>query len=371
MIIKIIKGNILSNIQGGVFVVIHRAIKPYNDLWLDCVSNNLIAMLIYENESFINIPCYMDAVYLKKVLHQSYSSEDIQGGLVDHGAYFPKIQYSQHLLTHLIYRISGEQDILGEKIHTAIKEKLDDGFFVFITVDRFFYPSGVNSKISHMVHPAFIYGYNDEEGCYHSIEDCITMGKMDYYNIPFTSLDQSIKYFKELDKNVDVSYCRVNESDGSFKHHVELSQVIKSLEITLYGGQIYNKNYDLYYHSGIDALTNYLEEFEYLFFNLKDENQFKARTLSFCQLHERNRRLTQLISESYGIDISDIDEIFIQLQRKWESFKNRSYYLLEIKRMNGVNHNHNDLEKLRFLLESIIELERSAAESLLLLCKKS
>ncbi|WP_151736457.1 hypothetical protein [Paenibacillus tengchongensis] len=346
-----------------------RAIKPFNDLWLDCISNNLIAMLISDNESFKNIPCYMDAIYLKKVLDQPYSSEAVQGELLDHGAFFPKIQYSLGILTDLIYRESYEYDIFNDQVQKVIQENLDLGFFVFLTIDRFFYPSGVNAKTSHMVHPAFIYGYSDKDECYHAIEDCITMGRMDYYSIPFTSVDLSSKYLLSIGKSINVSYCRTNKSVKQFKHQVTLSQVINSLEMTLRGGQIYNENYDLYYYSGLDALTKYLEEFDHLFLNLKDENHFKARILSFCQFHERNKKLTQLISESYGLDISRVDETFLNLQNKWQVFKNRSYYLLEMNRMNGINFNQNDLDKLRSKLEDIIELERSAAESLLLLCK--
>lgn len=344
-----------------------RTIKPYNDLWLDCVSNNLIAMLIHENESFKNIPCYMDAIYLKKVLHQSYSSEDVQEDLLNHGGYFPKIQYSQSLITDLIYRRSHEQDICN--VHKVIKEHLDLGLFVFITIDRFFYPTGINANTSHMVHPTFIYSYSDKNECYHSIEDCITMGRMDYYNIPFTSVDSSSEYLLSINKSVNITFCKPNKTMGQFQHQISLSQVINSLEMTLRGGQIYNKDYDLYYHSGLDALTNYLEEFDYLFLNLKDENHFKVRSLSYCQFHERNRKLIQLISESYGLDVSSIDEAFLKLRNKWEVFKKRSYYLLEMKRMNGVNPNQKDLDKLRSNLEVIIELERSTAENLLLLCK--
>lgn len=337
---------------------------PYNDIWMDCVTNNLIAMLISENESFKDIACYMDAIYLKKVYDQPYSSVEIQGDLLVNGAYFPKIEYSLNLLDDLIEK---KYEIINPKnIHMTIKEKIDDGFFAFITVDRFFYPSGVNANTLHMTHPTFIFGYDEKNKCYQAIEDCIVSGKMDYYTIPFDSVELSLDYMLNNGISIWAQFCKTKECASTYSHVVHIPQIISSLERSLQGAKIYEKNYDLYYHSGLDALSAFLEELEHQFINLKDDNLYSIRMLSFSQIHKRNQKLTRLIRELYQLDVSSIEAMYSQLELKWEIFKNMGYYQLEKRKINNKN---NNTDKLHTHLKSIIELERCAMENLLHVCR--
>lgn len=338
--------------------------RPYNDIWMDCVTNNLIAMLISENESFKDIACYMDAIYLKKVYDQAYSSVEIQGELLEKGAYFPKIEYSLTLLDDLIEK--KYEKINSKNIHMIIKANIDDGFSAFITVDRFFYPSGVNANISHMFHPTFIFGYNEKNKCYLAIEDCIVSGKLDYYSIPFDSIELSLDYMLNNGISIWAQFCKTKECASTYRHVVQIPQIIGSLERSLQGAKIYKVNYDLYYHSGLDALSVFLVELDHLFINLKDENLYSIRMLSFAQIHKRNQKLTRLIGELLQLDVSSIEAMYSQLEYKWEIFKNTGYYQLEKRKINNKN---NNTDKLHPHLKNIVELERCAMENLLLLCR--
>lgn len=343
------------------------SVEPYNDMWMDCVSNNLISMLINENKSFRNISLHMDSMYLKKVYNQSYSSENIQGELVSSGAYFPKIEYSLDMLDELIDSYVEEFSNLESDVHQCIKSALCDGFYVFVTVDRYFYPSGVNSNISHLYHPTFIYGYDEEQQCYLALEDCVVMGKMDKYRIPYYSVDASFEHLINANKPIKLRLCKVNESAKGFQHELEFQRLIEVLERSLAGTPKYNEDYDLHYHTGMDALDSYLSEFIFLFSNLGADDTYRTRTLSFCQNHTRNIEITHKIRDNYDINVLQIEKKYLELYKMWKSFKNSSFYFLE-KRKVGYSISSKNMLELHSKLEIITEMERNATELLLSAC---
>lgn len=80
----------------------------------------------------------------------------------------------------------------NDPVHQIIKDCLHSGFYLFVNVDRFYYPSGVDAGKNHLKHPAFIYGYNDGENAYLLIEDCIQPSKMENYMLPYDYFDEAI-----------------------------------------------------------------------------------------------------------------------------------------------------------------------------------
>ncbi|MGF6354651.1 hypothetical protein ABIE27_002561 [Paenibacillus sp. 4624] len=345
-------------------------ISPYNELWMDCVTNNLIAMLASQNEAFLKFPCYMDTIYLRKVFNQSYSSEGIQEDLMSNGAYFPKIQYSLELLNNYIDHEFEEINQDCQSIHNIIKSKIDDGYCLFILVDRFFYPSGLDANTSHMIHPTFIYGYNNDNQSYMALEDCVMMGKMDYYSIPYSSIEKSSQYITSLGRAISLNFCKTNESSKEFNGEIPILQVINSLEKMLQGGQIYNKEYDLYYHCGLDSLSTFSNEISTFFYKLTDKNTFRTRALSFCQYHKRNQDVVTLISKYYDINMGEIKLYYEQLYKKWFVFKNKSNYILEKRMFSGIHISKDDLAWLNFNLNEIIDLERRTMERMWFLCRE-
>ncbi|WP_434752088.1 hypothetical protein [Paenibacillus amylolyticus] len=343
-------------------------IRPYNDMWLDCVSNNLVAMLINENESYADLSCYMDSMYLKKVYQQSYSSEDIQGELLAEGLYYPKIEYSLELLGELIDTREEEFDSLDDDVHGCIKSALGEDCFVFVSVDRYFYPSGLNANKSHLYHPTFIYGYDYENQCYKALEDCMVMGRIDYFRIPYGSIDASCKFLLNEGKKIRLGICKVKDTAKEFTQRLQLPKLAESLERHLAGGQVYNKEYDLFYDSGMDALLTYTKEFNYLFSNLKVGHLFSNRALSYCQVHMRNQKIAQIIQESYCLDMAQIKHGYSALYEMWRLFKNKSYYLLE-KQKKAPGLKHSDYLELNSLLMEITERERDTADLLLQVCR--
>ena len=73
-------------------------LRPYNDLWLDCIMNNLMAILIHHNPSLKSLPSTFKAEYRKKVLCQKFSSKETYESLLKQGLMLPKVTYNADIL---------------------------------------------------------------------------------------------------------------------------------------------------------------------------------------------------------------------------------------------------------------------------------
>lgn len=179
-------------------------IKPYNDLWLDCVSNNLISMLMCWDESYRDIIFYAGISYRKKLLNQIFNYDGERERFLDEGFFTPKVIYTIDLLNSLIEKeitiLTSDQEVLNE-----IKSALRNEYCVFVTVDRYFYPAGREAGKYNMIHPVFIYGYDDSSKTLKTIEDCIIPGTLAYYDLPYQCLLDSCRDFIENGKSVEIT----------------------------------------------------------------------------------------------------------------------------------------------------------------------
>ncbi|GFN30892.1 hypothetical protein [Paenibacillus xylaniclasticus] len=340
-----------------------KQIIPYNDIWLDCVSNNLLAMLIQMDESYRNAPLMMGIKYCKTVTDQEYSSEEARLRMLSEGYLFPYINYSSSFIEGFVMH-SPFSFTTYEGLLDFIKSNLEAGSKIFLVIDRLFYPTGRESGKTSMVHPVFIFNFNDESQCFHAIEDCITPGYMDYYDIPYTSIQKSCQSFLEQGKPITGNICRPLEtplSDGlSLAKAQALNMVNHILEDTI----CHDSKYDLTYYMGLNGLTKFHEEMELLFRHLEDDFIFKSFIMRFPQLHARNKKLIQLLYNGEYLDQAEADKLTHQyqaLQSQWELYKKRSYFMLENKNA-SYNTDKNIIRKLSDRMKNIIELEQNTAE---------
>lgn len=165
-----------------------------------------------------------------------------------------------------------------------------------------------------------------------------------------------------------MSFYKTTEFARKFTNEIQLSRLVDSLENMLESGLIYNQGYDLYYHTGLDSLTAFLDELS-MFHSLRDEHLFRVRVFSFCQYHKRNQDLSNLISKCYGIKTDVLKSFYSELESEWTILKNMSYYILVKKRLKGLDINDMDIERMKASLSRIIHLEQKTAENMILLCK--
>lgn len=71
---------------------------PYNSLWLDCVKNNLMSILISYNDSLSTLPFAFKSQYWKKLTLQKFDSQETYKSLLEQGLFLPKVVYTNEIL---------------------------------------------------------------------------------------------------------------------------------------------------------------------------------------------------------------------------------------------------------------------------------
>lgn len=342
-------------------------VKPYNDYWFDCVNNNLYGMIISKNKSYGTAQFYLEVNYYKKVIEQQFDTEETKKSLLFNGAFLPKVHYTFDLLKNAIdfkmFRFEGSES--ANQIIDFIKSNLCEDLFVFVELDRFFYPTGTQAGKTSLIHPGFIYGFDDDKKIFYLLEDCIYPGTLDYYELPYTSAKKSFEHFIENTKGITLSACRVKENlDHLFSDEDFLFNRIKLNATNLITGPtIYQQSCDLYYHTGLSCLDQFLEEFTFLLENLEDISMYMLRMTTFIQVHKKNIEFIAYLHQRKLISKTAFEELcmdYNELVHEWSSFKNQSAYVLESGKTNQDN-----IHSLKRKLQMIKHLEEKVAPSIL------
>ncbi|OIB04957.1 hypothetical protein AK95_15220 [Paenibacillus sp. LC231] len=154
-------------------------IQPFTDVWLDCRTNNLIAMLVEANPVFRQLPYLISGYFYNK-------HHDVR--LFDKHMFNMEFMFPfEAFIDTTVVTVSNQQEA-----HEAIREGLEEGDYLFVNLDRYYYPTGYDSNQIHRIHPAFIYDFSDTEQTYMLLEDCIEIGKIDVYRLAFSDFDHAL-----------------------------------------------------------------------------------------------------------------------------------------------------------------------------------
>lgn len=301
-------------------------ILPFNDIWLDCVNNNLMSILISHDTSFEKLPLTFKTQYWKKNINQKFTEDNLER-MLHQGLMLPKVQYNTEELYHYLRfedRLIEQSDIpfLDEIIQGA----LDNKQYVFLDVDRFFYSSGREAGKIHFIHPTFIHGKCASGEAFTVIEDCLTPGRMHHFQTPLEIIMESTQYLINSGKNVRFITVSVHEgSIRNFNHDfIDEDSFISEMRSNLLDDKVvYLEQYDLYYQLGLKALTDYVEEFEKIVGSLNDTSIFALRSSSFAQNHKKNHKLFKLLEEksSHTNLYTALAEQSLELSHLWEIYR--------------------------------------------------
>jgi len=352
-------------------------IQPYNDIWLDCINNNLIAMLMAREESFKQVTLYLKVKYIKMVFDQHYSSPEAKEKMITEGFMTPGTDYSFDIMNELIEMERKHFKLIRfHEFMQMIKNALRDEIFIFLQIDRYFYPNGREAGVTHMIHPVFIHGYNDEEECFHAIEDCVNPGIMEYYTLPYSAVKKSFEHFVRNDEEITVTFCKTRNQDvlETFFDNkiIPLMEAREMAASLLEDVTIYKEEYDLHYHSGVASFDYFGSELEELYNRIRDRSIFGIRLLSLQQVHTRNQDLIRFLQENQFVDAGKADSLislYHQLHKEWAIFKGKSFYTLELRDSSGQSISPSHIDALKDRLKTIRSLEETAAHHLLSLCQ--
>lgn len=301
-------------------------LEPYNDIWLDCITNNLMSILIAFDSRYRALPSTFKTEYWKKIIFQKFDSEETYRSLLSQGLFLPKVVYD----TKNLYSLFDINDKLLEladlnTIHELLQKALSEKKCVFLHIDRFFYPTGREAGKIHFVHPTFIYGYSDQLKCYKLFEDCLSPGKIHNYNISSNVIIESTKHLIEKGYKVRFRTVNLKESATNNYHFNFTDSIVMEIKNSISNNQIvYQNNYDLYYQLGISALDDYITEFEKIIFNCEDTSIFALRTGSFIQNHKKNSSLFISLHEKQMMERTDLLELAKQadeLSSCWDIYR--------------------------------------------------
>ncbi|WP_239617705.1 hypothetical protein [Cohnella mopanensis] len=352
-------------------------IQPYNDIWLDCINNNLVAMLIAEEESFKRITLYLQVKYIKMVFDQYYNSAEAKEKMITEGFMTPGTDYSFDIMNELIEMEKRHFKLIRfQEFMQFIKNALREDFYIFLQIDRYFYPSGRESGVTHMVHPVFIHGYNDEEDYFYAIEDCVNPGINEYYALPYSAVKRSFEHFVRNDEEIAVTLCKTRNRDvlvNFFENKtIPLTEAKQMATSLLEDRTIYKEEHDLYYHSGLSSFDHFGSELDEIYNRIQDKSIFGIQLLSLQQVHKRNQELIRFLQENHLVETGDSDKLislYTQIQKEWGIFKGKSYYMLEMRDASGQSIHPDNLNALKDRLKAIRSLEETAAHNLLTLCQ--
>ena len=334
---------------------------PYNELWLDCVKNNLLSILINHDKSFTSWPLTFKTQYWKKLFVQKFPSEEKYEFLLSQGLFLPKVSYvNDQLYSSFHINKKFVQESERNTLHLMIREALQQQLYVFITVDRFYYPSGRESAKTHFDHPVFIHGYSDEENCYLAFEDCLTPGYEHPYQIPYDVIDSSANYFFEQNIDVEFRSVRINpEKISAYQFDITEETLANIFKLATVEEVVYLEHFELSYQVGISSLVHYSDEADDILSNLPDESMFALRANTFIQNHKKNSLLIHhLHSKGKANDqLMHLSELINDVRKKWEVFRNSILRKLQANNMT-------DLTKQKEYLKVIVDAEMNIASKM-------
>jgi len=325
---------------------------PYNGFWIGCIQNNLISILLKESELFNLLPLTIQGQYLKKLTTQFSPNDNNYHSYLRQGLFLPKVEYqTDELYSFFNMDVTIIDESLSGLVHELVKEALTNNQYVFLDVNRFFYPSGRESNKIHFGHPAFIYNINETDKYYYAFDDCLTPGHMHPYSIPFDAVESSVHYLHSRNREirlvkVKADEKKINSFKPEFNHFSDFACLLHKDDIIIQ----YNQKYQL----GISCLDLYEEQLEELIHHLDENSLFALRTSNFIQYHQRNISILNLFNSMKKIDERDYHYLTAQyeeLKDSWKLFKNK--ILKDI-----VLNNKHDYESLKKTMQSIIYTER-------------
>jgi len=347
-------------------------VKPYNVLWLECIANNYFSMLTSMDEANENLLYVMHVNYLKKTLHQQIQGTELREKLLHEGYYFPKVKYSLDSVERLIEMQSVTfEECRTEAIYDFVKTHLSRGYFVFLSIDRYYYPTGRESGKLHMVHPVFIHGMDDAKQIFYAIEDCILPGTMQYYELPYRSVQASCQHFETSGQAVEATVCKPIAAFSDYYNHDDIVQAAAGMAQGLLGSEkIFDHSHELFYDTGLSSLENCAEEFVALWESMQEYSLYKMRVHQFQQVHVRNMGLMERLSTLRGVHAGKLSSLMVYyrtLHDHWKVFKEKSFKLLALRKLSNGTF-RKELELLTRQLKTIRMTEANVAAELSEVC---
>jgi hypothetical protein len=299
-------------------------IVPYNHIWLNCFSNALISILNSVNMEFSYLPCHYQSTYAYCCMMDTGKiSESL---IKDHetlGWYVLKVAHKRPDLKPWL-SLKEEKVSVQDMNIQYLKEKIAEGNYVFLGMDRFYYPGGVEYQTSHLIHQSLFVGFDEDKQCFILLEDCVRLGYMELFELPYANFTEAmLEVYKD---KVELSFrcfrIHSDAADNPFKVRKEIVSASLKRHLALHRFEM-EATYE--YH-GINAVLHYADNIENVIPKVTDlVNLIKSSSepmtlqkirLLTVEILEKNGQLTQKQAEI-------LNKMYTDLLIEWELFKNK------------------------------------------------
>lgn len=314
-------------------------VQPYNGMWVDCVSNNLIGILSQQDPSFTELPCSFAMNYtLLAPQVSTVSTVDIPDYFFKEGVFTPKLTYQLPDLSGWIERIEIPTPA-SEALLEMIREQLALGRYIFVELDRFYFPKGVDYQKKHRVHPGFVYGYDSAQSTFLLIEDCLQPGRFDYYQLTDEELLTAFDSAQELESPRILCYRTLPDADFRFETNKE--RVVSNLELLLTDGEELHtewKDYGIRRLHGISSLKIFADMIEVVYPQIEvwQEHQLVSLTLPW-QMQQRKLQLLDILEQRGLLNPMYkilLNQMYMELGDSWEKYRHKIFKYIIVKEDN-------------------------------------
>jgi hypothetical protein len=321
---------------------------------MDCLSNNLINLLITEDESNKALPYLMRNEYFMTPIKGTYPNMKFDEWHLKSGSSCIQVSFAPPPYGELIdkfervdFKLHHDEDVIGR-----VEECLKEGYYVFVTVDRFYFPSTLDYKKKHLIHPTLIYGFNSSKNEFYLVDDVIKNGKHDKYVLSYASFLESTGSVKETGE-IELGAVRVKKPImvHDFEEQIILDNLRSILELKIVPDQKYDKDW-IY---GIELLLEYSKIMEDVLPIAEDPMRCIFLANQAYQVQFKNLELVNILIDRKRLPDDQLRLHYEKICLKWKSYK--YYMILFFEKQKAF-----DIRKMSEILESAHAMEVEATE---------
>ncbi|MFE9279553.1 hypothetical protein ACQKLN_30465 [Paenibacillus glucanolyticus] len=242
-------------------------------------------------------------------------------------------------------------------IHRVIRNYIDEGFYIFIKLDRYFFPGGIEYGKRHFEHPSLIYGYDHINNSYLLLENCITPTMMQPYSLPYQAFEMSFTQTWNDGRGSVLRCYKVRERLSTINYEIQPEVINRNIQFLL--KNCLEKDESNHQYTGLWAIETFADHLqEYMnglrkedhlqeFSNLRKCSELQKRHLWVIDELTNNRRL---LPQMRNILKEELHCLIYQ----WDEF--RSMYIKSL--INSeLSHKAHDVNVLKDCLKEIKHLE--------------
>jgi hypothetical protein len=348
-------------------------VEPYNGIWLNCIYNNLIAILNTHNPTFEAMAFTLPRNYTLckpiqpeiPMIFNEVGSQRVLEVKIE----LPNI--------HEWFEFKDVAWWTYKSVDDAIREHLKMGYYLFVDLDRYYFPGGVEYLERSFVHPSFFYGFNDDTQSYTVIEDCITPRIMEVYELPYDILRDAFQQTLQNKKGgnsptgspTGIRGVRLVSQDD-YEYKLETQLIVQNLNRILNGSEKQQVDPYLDKYFGVECISEYANTITEVFpkitlKNLRIHFPLAAFPLDF---QKGNLGLIETLVKHKLLSINKsqlITPLYEKLATLWEVYRNLIYKYIHIKQSGLIIDELAYFEKVKIHLIETYNLEKTATQKFL------